>query len=858
MVSDGITVEAFLYENEKSRKRFFMPTAMRILISFAGTLGTVFSFLTCFEIGIDMKVVAAAAALAVIIFGTALNLRGRLILPVFSSIFAVYAAILFKLREAFCNGLANMVNIYLGRVKSEFAEKAFLELLYPETAAKDTQTFFILTACIIAMCFAYGTAYKYGAPFAILPSAIVVEMCLYFGLVPNYIAFIAVLAAWFAMFAINLSMPEGSNVGGSASAQCGFAAAAAAFLCALLAFTIIHFSNYSRPQRLDEIRTDVSDYLNENPVKNLAYEIKLTDMMRKTGAVNHGKLGENGNITFSNKTILTVTMPKTADTVYLKGFIGSVYTGKSWEELSSDSLYELEQINGNFTTNGMNSLLLSSYNLKMSGTSLPEYSFSVTNVSAGNEYLYMPYNLVPESVSRYEISDDTFVSQGEKNWFGRIYDPSSLYSYRILLSSDWVIHSSSLAEDQDAYRSFVYENYLDVPDSFTAADEVFTDEYYDFITHEYESTLSEKSSLTNAVVFGRKLYYIKSWLRDNCSYNLEVGKLPSGKDFADYFITETREGSCSHFATAAVLLCRYAGIPARYVEGYVIKPSDFNSEDSFGSLSTVDVTDARAHAWAEVYIDGYGWYPMEFTSGYGNIVTAVTTAPQEEPESEVSDYFEESDVSAEISYTTTENVDTVQNPNVNAEDNSVTTIPTQIMDTSMVSSETSSERGSDSSIAIGFSVFGRNDGAKVDVVYDLTWLIIIVSIIATMSVFLGIRRIIIVKQSHISPNMDVHSSAKRIYRRFRRFIKAIGLPDGNGMSYEDYISYIERKSIFLSDKRAETIIQTALKAEFGGESVTRDEIIEMNSALDNASKRYLKSLNSPKRFYARFIKGIVG
>ena len=42
------------------------------------------------------------------------------------------------------------------------------------------------------------------------------------------------------------------------------------------------------------------------------------------------------------------------------------------------------------------------------------------------------------------------------------------------------------------------------------------------------------------------------------------------EDFAIWFLTEADTGYCIHFATAAVVLLRAAGIPARYVDGYVV------------------------------------------------------------------------------------------------------------------------------------------------------------------------------------------------------------------------------------------------------------------------------------------------
>ena len=58
---------------------------------------------------------------------------------------------------------------------------------------------------------------------------------------------------------------------------------------------------------------------------------------------------------------------------------------------------------------------------------------------------------------------------------------------------------------------------------------------------------------------------------------------------------------------------RYFGIPARYVEGYIITPEDANSAKSGEPIA---VTGENAHAWAEYYRDGVGWIPFEATPPY--------------------------------------------------------------------------------------------------------------------------------------------------------------------------------------------------------------------------------------------------
>lgn len=72
-----------------------------------------------------------------------------------------------------------------------------------------------------------------------------------------------------------------------------------------------------------------------------------------------------------------------------------------------------------------------------------------------------------------------------------------------------------------------------------------------------------------------------------------------------------------HFASAAVLMFRYYGIPARYVEGYLITPEDAKAMTA-GEAYAVD--DTHAHAWAEYYQDGVGWLPFEVTPSYLNVM----------------------------------------------------------------------------------------------------------------------------------------------------------------------------------------------------------------------------------------------
>ena len=105
--------------------------------------------------------------------------------------------------------------------------------------------------------------------------------------------------------------------------------------------------------------------------------------------------------------------------------------------------------------------------------------------------------------------------------------------------------------------------------------------------------------------------FIVSALQENAVYTRTPGLFPMTEDPVEYFLFEKQEGYCQHFAAAAVMMYRLYGIPARYAAGYAVSPSDFIRQPD-GSYFAV-VTDENAHAWPEIYLDNYGWTPIEVT-----------------------------------------------------------------------------------------------------------------------------------------------------------------------------------------------------------------------------------------------------
>ena len=113
---------------------------------------------------------------------------------------------------------------------------------------------------------------------------------------------------------------------------------------------------------------------------------------------------------------------------------------------------------------------------------------------------------------------------------------------------------------------------------------------------------------------------IAALVTDSARYDLNVPKMPDTEDdFALWFLREGDRGYCVHFASAAAVLLRSAGVPARYVTGYMVDAP---------AGEVVTVTEEHAHAWAEYYEPNLGvWIPLEATPA----VTSVQDIPPSQP-----------------------------------------------------------------------------------------------------------------------------------------------------------------------------------------------------------------------------------
>jgi transglutaminase-like putative cysteine protease len=108
---------------------------------------------------------------------------------------------------------------------------------------------------------------------------------------------------------------------------------------------------------------------------------------------------------------------------------------------------------------------------------------------------------------------------------------------------------------------------------------------------------------------------IERFFAERFAYSLTLTGADGRSRGLGTFLLEDRRGHCEYFATATVMLLRYAGVPARYATGYAVQ--------EYNGLERQYVARARhAHAWALVWLDGR-WQELDTTP-------AVWAAAEEE------------------------------------------------------------------------------------------------------------------------------------------------------------------------------------------------------------------------------------
>lgn len=109
----------------------------------------------------------------------------------------------------------------------------------------------------------------------------------------------------------------------------------------------------------------------------------------------------------------------------------------------------------------------------------------------------------------------------------------------------------------------------------------------------------------------QRIARVCTFLDQRCRYNLDIAFASRDADPVLQFLNETRQGHCELFATAAVMLLRAQGVPARYVTGFVCEEQHPRGDYWLARLKD-------AHAWVEAWsVEEQRWVLVEATPPAG-------------------------------------------------------------------------------------------------------------------------------------------------------------------------------------------------------------------------------------------------
>ncbi len=294
---------------------------------------------------------------------------------------------------------------------------------------------------------------------------------------------------------------------------------------------------------------------------------------------------------------IRVTLDSVEDPFYLRGYVGRDYASGKWRKDETAMRGEDEVT------------WLWDYEVMEELEQRDRSSISSTGKNMTIQYMSEDekMDLIPYFIPASEANEEEEIRNSKKQQIPYV----SVESFDELLDIrvpeyDEALSRKFYAREQEA-RENAKKHYLSIPDNLQEEIQKMRKEFF----QRGDSLRQTKKN-------------IRSYLRSRYTYTSSVVDTPKGEDPTLYFLQKSQRGYCSQYASAAVFMFRSCGIPARYVEGYVLKEEDFRDGTVTGGKMVVNMEEENAYAWVEVYADGVGWVPVDVVPG--NTLVAASDA----------------------------------------------------------------------------------------------------------------------------------------------------------------------------------------------------------------------------------------
>lgn len=873
------------------RKTHSMRNLYAFLIASIGFLSTLFSFFSMFTLNFNLGLIIISTSFFSIMYSAVSLIKGKAlwIIPISGIAFAISFYLKFS---QFVIGLKFTFNkIY--KITNVTDISYFRDLSH--YSQYDNITVFLFF-CIWFISFAifFFTIYKPNPIIIIIITFPIIEIGLYYGINLSPFWGALLVAYWLAVLAMcncdlgeyyggkgnftrkdNLFFPK-RNMKFKVTEKCALEIIASIALIALFSLIAINLTGYKRSNNINEKRINLKDAVASFTVEDLETSVSgITDALGITLDYEDHRLGRQDTIKYKNSDELAVTFSSVVpNAVYLKSYVGSVYKDNAWAEFDNSVYNKYSDIFNNINTYaaypqlfpsifnnyaGLNDSVNVSVTSKRKKrknyipygicgedglqfekdtlckfSSTDKYKFTISSSPADSciDFFNSPQNL---NIFTDNLSQDNSYSTVQKlaQSFGKFNSSNSSIDLNSAFSEEALCNNNnqlSISLIENNYRDFVYKNYLNVPKN-SAFNGVYS-AYSDIIQQNPSDTAQDKIEL---------LKKIRERMAENSEYTLSPGKTPANRDFVNYFLLESHKGYCVHFATAGVMLARLAGIPARYASGYIIVTDDFNDKTANPDGSfTINVKDTRSHAWTEVYIDGYGWIPFEFTAGFSD--------------NSINNKSEQTTTSQPATTSSGTKTTTVKITSATSSMTKSSVINSSVSAKSSDKSSKTTTPSSSKSKSVMHNITKKHD------ISNSTALLLIFSIILILSAIIIFvrRKLMLIYRFKKLNDANKRNSIINIYNFAILLLKLIGLDIGNStqlnFAQETDIALIKQN---YSCGSFSSLTQTALKCRFSNATPSESEIQNAHDFISKLVQLIYSDANFFRKLYLKFILAII-
>lgn len=586
-------------------------------------------------------------------------------------------------------------------------------------------------------------------------------------------------------------------------------------VCIIVLVSAYYLSEREKPIELSLIKNDNKNVTRS--IKNIFNNGSDNYFNIKSTGFSEDSTRLGGNVSIDNTIVMEVESPESG--IYLKGAIRDIYTGYSWENNKS-SLITLGNMNGVYDFNDDLFELFQGSQIISDDINILEEGFEKKSIKVTYKKLDIKTIFTPSKVDALnfeakkplDVVIDSYGMLSSKKYLRKNFEyTANLYKmnnnediYDLLRTSSRGLysrfvenHSASYLDNQGSNEYVVmslaeksndfYSKYLQLPETLPGRVRDLAVEITSSANNDYDRAKA-----------------IEEYLSKNYEYTLKPGDTPEDRDFVDYFLFDLKKGYCTYYASAMTVLARSIGIPTRYVEGYAL-PRESTS-------GIYKVRNKQAHAWVEVYFEGFGWMTFEPTASFSQY---LGTESEEE-----------------VLNTENDEAEIVQNNNIEDKESS-----------SNIAEEESSNNLED-----------KDDNVK-----EKPVLFIISSILTIISLLLWLLAFPYFKRRIIIYRLQKYPSKNRIIKIYKRFLRTFSVQGFKIKIGETPLQYAQRidETLEFNEIRFRSITDIFNKSSYSNIPINIEEIQLIIDFYNTIPAHCKKKIGRVRYFIFNNILGVI-